>query len=599
MLSYYKERIKKINILIAQLQRKDNIFNTFRLVSFILFLIAISISFGNGKVIGFVISGILLFVFARIVLMHSNNQAKLEKILTRKKILKNEIACLELKSNVYFDGNHFKNADHDYSFDMDLFGNKSIFQYINRCATGVGNKELAEWLSKEYPSEEIWKRQEAAKELAKNKEWCEDLRVELFKNRIEDFKKEHLPEINKTLSAPKSLKLWINLSYGLMLLAILSIVAFSVNATVLLIPLFLNSLLNFRFGKFTKTIRAQLEGRENTLRDYNKVLTAYEQKEVQSDYLQNLRKELSQDNMSATQTIARLQNLSQKLDYSLGMLTGLVLNIFLLWDIVLCRKVSIWFENYAEKTAKWFQVVGRLEALISLSNIQNNHPGWNYPEFQKEGFHLEGKNLGHPLIPESERVCNDFSLKKDSWINIITGSNMAGKSTFLRTVGVNIILAKAGAVVCAEKLVLSHFRIMTYLTITDSIAENTSTFYREILRLRKILDTARKDNNILLLLDEMLRGTNSADKSRGSMAIIRELIHLKVPAIVATHNLELAEMQKDFPNHITNYFFDITIENDSTMRFDYKLKPGICKTFNASLLLKKIGIDVDEKKQAT
>jgi DNA mismatch repair ATPase MutS len=266
---------------------------------------------------------------------------------------------------------------------------------------------------------------------------------------------------------------------------------FAVNSAVLLIPLLLNSLLNFRYGKFTKVIRAQLEGRENTLKDYNNILVAFEQKRFQSAYIQNLQKKLSHDNVGATQSISRLQNLSQKLDYSLGMLTGLVLNIFLLWDIVLCRKVSIWFENFAEKTSKWFQVVGQLEALISLANLQNNHPEWNYPEFQQDGFHLDSKNLGHPLIPESERVCNDFSLKKDSWINIVTGSNMAGKSTFLRTIGVNIILAKAGAVVCANSFILSHFRIMTYLTITDSLTENTSTFYREILRLKKILDSAQ------------------------------------------------------------------------------------------------------------
>jgi DNA mismatch repair ATPase MutS len=597
MVSHYEIKIEELLKTISDLKRKDHLFSLIRLISFILFIIALIFGIsGNNLLIIIIIAVLLLIIFMRSVLVHLNNSEKLARENFRMQIFQNEIRCLLHQGNEYFDGNHFKNPDHDYSFDMDLFGKNSIFQYINRSATGVGNKALAEWLSKEYPPDEILKRQEAVKELAKNKEWCEDLRTELFKNRIEDFKKEHLPEIKETISSPKNLKAWITLSYGLMLLTIFTIAVFSVNGIVLLIPIFLNSLLNFRFGKFTKTIWAQLEGRENTLRDYNKVLTAYEEKEFQSDYLKNLRKELSKDNMSATQAIARLQNISQKLDYSLGMLTGAILNIFLLWEIVLCRKVSIWFRNFAEKTSEWFQVVGKLEALISLANLQNNHPGWSYPEFQKDGFHLDGKNLGHPLIPESERVCNDFSMKKGSWINIITGSNMAGKSTFLRIIGVNVILAKSGAVVCAEKFTLSHFRIMTYLTITDSITENTSTFYREILRLKNILDTVRKDNNILLLLDEMLRGTNSADKSRGSIAIVRELIQHKVPAIVATHNLELAGMQKDFPNHITNYFFDIIIENDSTMRFDYKLIPGICKTFNASLLLKKIGIDVDEKK---
>ena len=593
MIPYYKKRIKKIEILIAQLQKKDNIFNTFRLISFIAFLVTLSITLGNGKAIGFVISGILLFVFVRIVLKHLNNQAKLDTVLTRKKILENEIDCLEMKSNAYYCGNSFHSPDHDYSFDMDLFGDKSIFHYINRCATGVGNKALAGWLADEYDQDDILKRQEAVKELAGENDWCENLRVELFKSRIDDFRKEHLPEIRKTLSAPKNLILWIILSYGLLLLTILAVSFFAVNATILLIPLLLNSLLNFRYGKFTRTIRAQLEGRENTLNDYNKILTAFELKKFQSAFLDNLRNDLSHGQISASQSIAHLQNLSKKLDYSLGMLTGLLLNIFLLWDIMLCRKVTNWFEIHAEKTTQWFGVVGSLEALISLANIQTNHTEWNYPVFHKNGFHLEGKNLGHPLIPMKERVYNDFSLKKDSWINIVTGSNMAGKSTFLRTIGVNIILAKAGSVVCAESFKISHFRIMTYLTITDSLTENTSTFYREILRLKKILDSARQDNNILLLLDEMLRGTNSADKARGSMAIVRELIHHEVPAIIATHNLELAEMHKEFPENISNYYFDIIIDKDSTMNFDYKLKPGVCNTFNASLLLKKIGINVD------
>ncbi len=592
MTSYYKERIKEIELLIATLQKKDHIFNTLRLISFIAFLVILAISLGNGKATGFIISGILLFVFVRVVLTHLNNQAKLDTAITQKKILENEINCLELKNNDYYSGNSFHSPDHDYSYDMDLFGENSIFHYINRCATGVGNKALAGWLAEEHSLNEILKRQEAVKELAKEKEWCEELRVRLYKNRIDDFRKEHLPEIKKTLSAPKNLKLWIYLSYGVMLLAIALISFLSVNATILLIPFFINSMLNFRFGKFIKTIRAQLEGRENTLNDYNKILTAFELKKFQSVFLENLRTNLSQDNISATKSIARLQNLSKKLDYSLGMLTGVILNIILLWDIVLCQKVTEWFEKHAEKTTQWFQVVGSLEAIISLAIIRNNHPEWHFPVFHENGFRLEGKNLGHPLIPESERVSNDFSLKKESWINIITGSNMAGKSTFLRTIGVNIIFAKAGSVVCAESLNVSHFRIMTYLTITDSLTENTSTFYREILRLKKILDNARQDNNILLLLDEMLRGTNSADKARGSMAIVRELILHQVPALVATHNLELAEMQNEFPENISNYYFDIIIENDSTMSFDYKLKTGICNTFNASLLLKKIGIDV-------
>lgn len=293
MISYYKERIKEIEILIAKLQRKDNIFNTLRLSSFIAFLVTLAISLGgNGKATGFVISGILLFAFVRVVLMHLNNQSKLDTALTRKKMLENEINCLKLKDNTYYSGSSFHSPDHDFSYDMDLFGNNSIFHYINRCATGVGNKALSGWLAEEHPLDEILKRQEAVKELSREKEWCEDLRVGLFKTRIEDFKKEHLPDIRKTLSAPKNLRLWINISYGLMLLAIVGIAFFAVNPAILLILLFLNSLLNFRYGKYTKIIRAQLEGRENTLRDYHKILTAFELKKFHSVYLKNLQNAL-------------------------------------------------------------------------------------------------------------------------------------------------------------------------------------------------------------------------------------------------------------------------------------------------------------------
>lgn len=526
--------------------------------------------------------------------MHLNNHAKLDNALTRKKILENEISCLELKPNAYYSGKSFHSPDHEFSYDMDLFGSNSIFEYINRCSTGVGNKVLADWLSNEYSLENILKRQEAGKELSDRKEWCENLRVDLFKGRISDFSKEHLPEIKKVMSEPKKLKFWVFTSFTILILSVLAIIFFQIHHLILFIPLLLNTLLNYRYGKFTKTIRAQLEGREKILKDYHHILTAFENENFESQYLNELQKELSHDNISATNSLYKLQNLSKKLDYSLAMLTGLVLNITLLWDIILCSKISSWFEKYAEKTKQWFQVAGHLEALMSLACVRNNHPEWTDPEFHGNGFVLNGKNIGHPLIPQKERVNNDFSCKENCFINIVTGSNMAGKSTFLRTVGVNIILAKAGSVVCAEKLTLSHFRIVTYLTITDSLTENTSTFYREILRLKKILEIVRKDNNVLLLLDELLRGTNSADKARGSMAIIRELISHKVPTIIATHNLELADMQKEFEEEITNYFFDITIDKDSTMKFDYKLKPGVCNTFNASLLLRKIGIDVGE-----
>jgi len=590
----YRNRIVEIDDEINRLTQRDNYFSAARFASFLLFFFAVVfIVDSGGKILPVLLSIAFLILFARLVIMHLDLQELIKRETARKEMIENEINCLALKPESYYNGSYFMDPEHDYSVDMDLFGNESLFHYINRCATGVGNLALARWLSTEPPSKEILIRQNAVQELAQLEQWCEDLRVSVFERRIKDFNKEHLPEIKKTIETPGKIRLWITLSYTLLALSLGAVVFIGISSSIILLPVAFNIFLNFRMTRFTKTIRAQLEGREKTLHDYYLLLSSFEKQKFETEYLRQMQEELKTEGISAARAIARLQQLSKKLDYSLNMIVGAFLNIFFIWDILISKNISRWFEQYAPKTSRWFDVVGRLEALISLGCLQNNHPAWCYPTIVQGAFHFSGKNLGHPLIPEKERVCNDYTLSGTALLNIITGSNMAGKSTFLRTIGVNIILAKAGAVVCAQKLEMSYFRILTYLTITDSLAENTSTFYREIKRLKKILDTARQDNNILLLLDELLRGTNSADKAKGSMAIARELISLGVPSLIATHNLELADIKKTHPDQTDNYYFDIIIDNRGKMRFDYKLKPGVCDTFNASILLREIGINID------
>ncbi len=593
MKQHYKEKIRETEDKISTLSRYDSYLSIARLAGFIVFVTVLIFSIGTGNLILAGITLVLLLIFTQIVLSHLRNQEKLNHEKTRKALLENEIRCLDMGGNAYYDGSFFKDPDHDHTLDMDVFGKKSLFHYINRASTGVGNLVLGKWLSKEYKLAEIQKRQTAIKELAKDTSWMEELRTNLYNQRISNFEQENLPAIHPTMKASPWVKYLLMGSYIILTLTILAIAITGANAVLLLIPVFYNFLLNNRFSRFIKTIRAQLEGREKVLADYHKTLVTFENRKFSSEFLVQMQQELKTEDHNATQSIAKLQNLSKKLDYSLSMLVGAFLNLFFSWDLLLCRKISLWFEEHARSTGKWFEVVGKTEALISLATLENNHPTWHYPTFTTSGFSLSAVSLGHPLIPERERVTNDFFLRGREQLTIITGSNMAGKSTFLRTIGVNIILAKAGSVVCAREFALSHFRIMTYLTITDSLTENTSTFYREIKRLKKLLDAAWQNNNILLLLDEMLRGTNSADKAKGSMAITRELIRHNVPAIIATHNLELAYMEKEYPENIENYYFDISIAPDNKMHFDYKLKHGICNTFNASLLLKEIGINIE------
>ena len=231
--------------------------------------------------------------------------------------------------------------------------------------------------------------------------------------------------------------------------------------------------------------------------------------------------------------------------------------------------------------------------MISLSTLAINYPGWCFPEIAEgPGYTLKAKGLAHPLIAIKKRIENDYELDDTFNIDIITGSNMAGKSTFLRTAGINTVLALCGAPVCAVYMKLSVMTMVSYMRIKDSLNESTSTFKAELDRLQMLLKAVESEQKIFFLIDEMLRGTNSVDKYRGSKAVIEQLISKKGVGMVATHDLQIAELEKKYPAYVRNFYFDIQVI-DGEMLFDYKIKHGECKTFNASLLLKQIGIDVE------
>jgi DNA mismatch repair ATPase MutS len=240
---------------------------------------------------------------------------------------------------------------------------------------------------------------------------------------------------------------------------------------------------------------------------------------------------------------------------------------------------------------KWFAAVAEMEVLHSLATLQFNQPAWPFPVLEKEHFTLKGKDIGHPLLSHQQRVGNDFEVKGKPRIELITGSNMAGKSTFLRSLGVNVVLAQIGAPVCADSFHLSPVQLVSSMRIADNLGENTSTFYAELKKLRTIIERVRLHEDLLILLDEILRGTNSLDRHKGSAALIRQLVKEEAVAVIATHDVELAAMQTTFPTAVSNYHFDVQVEGEE-LYFDYKLKPGVCKSLNASILMKKIGIDL-------
>ena len=238
-------------------------------------------------------------------------------------------------------------------------------------------------------------------------------------------------------------------------------------------------------------------------------------------------------------------------------------------------------------------MIAEFEALISLSSLAINYPEWAFPQIADgEAYTITAKNIAHPLISNKYSVTNNYELNDAFKIDIITGSNMAGKSTFLRTIGINTVLALSGAPVCADDMTVSVITIVSYMRIKDSLNESTSTFKAELDRLQMLLAAVENEPKVFFLIDEMLRGTNSVDKYLGSKAVIEQLISKKGVGMVATHDLQIAELEKKYPDYIRNFYFDIQVVNGE-MLFDYKMKHGECKTFNASLLLKQIGIDVN------
>ncbi len=318
------------------------------------------------------------------------------------------------------------------------------------------------------------------------------------------------------------------------------------------------------------------------------LLRLIETHEFSVNYLNELQAKVLKP-VSASQVFSRLQKLVKEFDYRGNLLVGIILNSLFLWDIRCVYRLWNWQNSHHKKFPEWLDVIAEMDALISLANFAQNNPDYAYPEIETEHYFLHAEKMGHPLLNPAKRVTNELEINGWSKVLIITGANMAGKSTFLRTVGVNFILGRTGAPVCASNMRFTPVAIYTNMRTTDSLLLDESYFFAELKRIKGVLDRLQKGEQIFVILDEMLKGTNSVDKLNGSKELIRRLINYQSISLIATHDLKLSEMEKEFPEQIKNLCFEIRIENNE-MVFDYKLSDGVTKTMNATFLMKKMGI---------
>jgi DNA mismatch repair ATPase MutS len=274
-------------------------------------------------------------------------------------------------------------------------------------------------------------------------------------------------------------------------------------------------------------------------------------------------------------------------------LTGILFNLFTFRDIRTSISIERWNRKYGADAEAWFDALARFDALSSLAGYAFNHPGYIYPALADSYFQMSGKALGHPLIRREVCVKNDITIGQYPCFLIITGANMAGKSTYLRTVGVNFLLAELGVPVCADELTVYPAKLFTSLRTSDSLAGNESYFFAELKRLKMIIDCLHRGEKLFIILDEILKGTNSIDKQKGSLALMRQLITHNTRGIIATHDLALGALEQEFPNRIKNYCFEADI-NGNNLTFSYRLRDGIAQNMNAFFLMKKMGITLTE-----
>jgi len=591
---FYKNRINDLQSELKILQQKKSVFGWLRFGSIAAIVAAFYVLWSLGIWYTIVAAIVLLAIFIRLLYADLKNKTAIDHINNLININNDELKFL---AGNYYDfpaGNEHIPPDHLYANDLDIFGKASLFQYMSRCSSEMGSSQLAEYLKFPAVTNLILQRQIAVKELAKKIEWIQDLQAKGKEKQIKFITKRRLDNWIAEPPVFSKFKPWKWLRYLLpaIIIAIVTMYIFdAVSSGIFYFFLLLYAAIAYQINKYVAPVHETLSKIADEIDTLSVSIEHIENAMFESPLLKELQSVLFHQNKNVSQDISRLHKLLDRLDLRYNLVLSLPLNILLLWNLQQMLDLEKWKSEQQKNIEKWFNTLGHIEALNSLAVLCFNEPSWAFPEVMDNYFFIEGKEIGHPLIPINKRVNNNIEIKHDGELMLVTGSNMAGKSTYLRSVGVNVILAMTGAPVCATYFKVSHVQVISSMRITDNLAESTSTFYAELKKLKTIIEKVNAGEKVFILLDEILRGTNSLDRHTGSVALVKQLIKHHAAAIIATHDLELAKIKDEFPDSIINYHFDVQVSNDE-LYFDYKLKPGVCNSLNASILMKKIGIEL-------
>ena len=593
-LEAYRHQLAALDIKLALLQKRKSVFGWLRFVTLIAAFIALWKLWPLGLIVALPVFSILTGLFLFILSKDLNNNLTIENSVRLRKINETEIEILNHHFTHLPDGSNYKPETHEYANDLDIFGRASLYQYINRTNSEQGNKMFADWLLHQALPGMILQRQETVKELTPETGWRQQLQSCGIATKITIATQQR---IEKWLEQPVSFSgklLWNILKYLLPAISFSFLTLHLINIldASIFYPLILLMLaVSFAISKLIIPDYLQLNRIAPELESLSGSISLIEKKEFKTDLIKQLQAKYKTGLVASSESIKKLKMVLDLLDIRLNPLVFIPLNTFLFWDLQQIFTLEKWKIANKHNIRDWFDTLAEIECLSSIANLAFNHPENSFPRISNKDGVFVADSLGHPLIAKEKMVCNSFSTEGVNQMNLITGSNMAGKSTFLRSIGINIVLAMIGSTVFARSLALSPMKVLSSMRVNDNLEESTSTFYAELKKLKEVINSVYNNEKVFLLLDEILRGTNSADRHAGSKALIKQLIHHKAVGLIATHDLELAKLADEFPDKIHNYHFDVQVANDE-LYFDYKLKRGICQSMNASLLMKKIGIEL-------
>ncbi|MCI9303319.1 MAG: DNA mismatch repair protein MutS [Clostridium sp.] len=594
-LSYYKNNIEKINEQLKSLEKKLIAFSIIRFIIVILGLIAMYYYYKQDSIEGLGVSFLCaLFVFLIIVFFHSERINLKKRLLTMLEYYEKGIKRLDNTWKEFSDiGEEFIDKNHSFSSDLDIFGKKSLFQWINLTRTKFGRKKLAhKMMLNDLPTRyEIQDNQEAIKELSKKRDFCEKL---YFEATIQNKNKENIEELLKWDKSEEKNSFtikyvsYIFIAITLILIFLTIIGRFPV--TYLLLDLMINYLvIKLLTRKLSSVIDTFINNKREIIK-YSNLLGLIQDESFESKKLLELQKDLLGSNINCKAEMKKLRNIVNWLGDSTSNAYYLIINVFLMSDIFILCNLEEWRIKNGYKLEKWLEIMGEIEALVSLSTLAFEHQAWSYAKISGVN-EIEARGLAHPLLGERAKV-NDFNLCGNERVALITGSNMSGKSTFLRTIGFNMILTYLGLPTCSKFFKCGISNIYTCMRTQDNLDENISSFYAEILRIKLVIEAAKSGKKVFFLLDEIFKGTNSQDRHDGARILIEQLVKLQAVGLVSTHDLELCNLEQE-KSWLVNYNFREYYKNNK-INFDYILRRGKSETQNAKHLMKLAGIDIED-----